>query len=115
MSLVSVNAEDLAAVVEMACLTADRTNDEHRSLLAVAERCDKKRNAKVSPNGHPAKGAMWAEVREDVRVGTDPDGWLRRIRPESVLERNAHDTRALNESGDRHIKPSWERKKKGRQ
>lgn len=113
MTLVSVNAEQLAAVVELACLTESRTNDEQKALLAVAERCDKKRNAKVSTNVHPAKDAMWMPMREEDRVGDDPDGWLVRISRESVLEQHADRSRLLEpEAGERHVKPSWERKKK---
>lgn len=113
MTLVSVNAEDLAAVVELACLTESRTNAEQKSLLAVAERLDKKRNAKVGSNLHPAKGAMWAWLPEDQREGTDADQWVYRIQPESVTEQPANRSRLLEpDQRERHVKPSWERKKK---
>jgi hypothetical protein len=110
--MVSVNAEDLALVVGLACLTESRDNDEQKAMLAVAERCDKVRNTKRSTNVHPANGAMWAPVPEGQREGTQPDGWLYRIRPESRLEIEADATRRLWEKGERRIKPSWERKPK---
>ncbi len=112
MALVSVNAEDLAHVIGLACLTESRTNDEQRSLLAVAERLDKKRNAKVTMNMYPAKGAMWAWLPEDQRVGDDADNWVYRILPESRTELEAHQSRGTLEPvmKERYIKPSWERK-----
>lgn len=109
MALVSVNAEDLAAVLELAILTESRTNAEQRSLLAAAQRCDRVRNAKVSSNVEPAKGAMWRRVPGWTG---DADEGLERIQPESVLERWADHSRVMDQDeGERRIKPSWERKR----
>ena len=113
MTLVSVNAEDLAAVVKLAALTENRTNAEQKALLAVAERCDRVANTKRSSNVHPAKGALWAELPEDQRTSKNPDDWLYPTRAPSQLERDVHHSRSI-EDGDRAVKPSWERKKKGR-
>lgn len=110
MALVSVNADDLAMVVRLATLTESRTNAEQKALLAVAERCDKKANAKVSSNVRPAKGALWALMPEEHRVGDNPDDWLYPTRTPSQLERDVNFSRVL-EDGDRHVKPSWERKR----
>lgn len=112
--MVSVNADDLVLVLRLACLTEHRDNAEQKALLAAAERLDKKRNAKVVTNVHPANGAMWAWLPEDQRQGDDPDDWVYRIKPESRWEAEAHHTRRLVEKDERRIKPSWERKAKGR-
>lgn len=42
--------EQLAVVVHLACLTADRTDPEQRALLAVAWECDKHHNQQTSGN-----------------------------------------------------------------
>lgn len=64
MALVSVNADDLVAVVRLACLTEDRANAEQRSLLAVAERCDTELNKHTTTNKRCEKNR--AEAVEQV-------------------------------------------------
>lgn len=43
-------AENLAVVLDLACLTEDRTNQEQDALLRVAARVDAQRNALVGTN-----------------------------------------------------------------
>lgn len=37
-------ADELALVIELACLTGDRSNQEQRALLGIARQCDDERN-----------------------------------------------------------------------
>ena len=52
-------AEDQAAVVELACLTGDRTKAEQKALLRVAQRVDREINRQVSPNPHIDGPMTW--------------------------------------------------------
>lgn len=74
--------DQLALVVELACVTEDRTNDEQRALLRVAAKVD-------------------AERRKE--TVTNPPEW--RVQP--YLEQLADTTRMLDE-GQRRIKPPSE-------
>jgi hypothetical protein len=47
--------DELAIVIELACLTEDRTKEEQRALLHIAQRLDKKRAKQVVTNPHPVK------------------------------------------------------------
>lgn len=80
--------DQLALVVELACLTQDRTNDEQRALLRVAAKVD-------------------AERRKETT--TNPPEW--RVAP--YLEQMADDTRVLDE-GQRRVTPPSEVKAKKR-
>ena len=64
--------DDLEAVVRLACLTEDRSNSEHRSLLRIAKKVDRERNANVITNK-----AMWGRHAGSTRSV--------RQRPESNL------------------------------
>ena len=48
-------AQDLAIIVDLACLTEDRSRTEQRALLAVAKRVDKAINAQTGTNPHLPK------------------------------------------------------------
>lgn len=81
MSLVSVNLEDLAEVVRLACLTESRDNAEQRALLKVARRVDSTWNTVIVTNHK-----TWERVGE---------GW-RLLRPLSHLEAKVHGTRDVD-------------------
>lgn len=78
--LVSVNVEDLRRVVQLACVTEDRDNDEHRALLVVAAKLDRALNACTGLNT-----AMWG-----LHAGTQR---ALRQRPLSRLLEEARSTR----------------------
>lgn len=90
--LVSVNTDDLAAVIELARLTEARTNSEQKSMLAVAERLDGvlNRHSNFNPRWRAFEydGAEWTEAQFEAEVDQ---------------------TRGELEGGDRHVNTSWER------
>lgn len=86
-------AQDLGIVIDLACLTVDRTRAEQRALLAVARRVDRTINAQTTGNPHLPKGrganpppctysgdhTKACACRGD-RVAWEPvDGWSRRV------------------------------------
>lgn len=92
--LVSVNADDLAAVVALACLTESRSNADQRSLLKVAERVDE------AMNSHAGTNPRW----RDFLAGETAE-WT-----ETHYEADVAATRDFDAgNGDRHVRPSWER------
>lgn len=76
--------DDLATVVELACLTEDRTDAEQRALLRVARRLDEDANANTVGN-HKWWGLNAGSVTALVQ---------RRL---STLERHVEATRVLDE------------------
>lgn len=81
--------DDLATVVEMACLTEDRSDAEQRALLRVARRVDEDTNANTVGNHH-----WWG-----ANAGSVTSVVQRRL---STLERRAESTRVLDE-GQREV------------
>jgi hypothetical protein len=101
--IVSINREDLEAVIRLACLSESRNNQEQKALLTVAQKTDR---------------AFTKQTQENVTDGTnhpkafwrDWGGELVTTRPFPDLEKLAHETRVMDQ-GDRAVKPSWERKR----
>lgn len=50
---------DLRAVIELACLTEDRTDAEQRSLLALAMKADNEANRLTTTNSRPRTEPAW--------------------------------------------------------
>lgn len=63
--------EDLAVVVELACLTEDRSDAEQDALLRVAARVDAKRNALVVTNRRTGPASRLYALAESTRVLAD--------------------------------------------
>jgi hypothetical protein len=49
--------DDLRAVIELACLTEDRSNDEQKALLRLAVKCDREANRLTATNNRT--GEAW--------------------------------------------------------
>lgn len=77
--------DDLASVVELACLTEDRTDGEQRALLRVARRIDQDTNANVVGNHR-----YWGD-----RAGSMSATVQRRL---STLERGVEASRVLDDA-----------------
>jgi hypothetical protein len=56
--------DELAAVIELACQTADRTREEQRALLATALRVDVKRSLHEVTNPEPVRPWLFALAAE---------------------------------------------------
>lgn len=81
-------ADDLTAVIHLACLIEDRTDNEQRALLRVARKVDQEINANVIGNHR-----MWS-------VGGDTGAV--RLLPESNLVAEVEQTRVLQD-GQREV------------
>lgn len=104
MALVSVNADDLAKVVALACLTEDREGAEQRALLNVAHRLDVVRDREAL-----RKAVSDGELRIIDGYWFGPEG--AELPPASRYELIAHTTRVLVDE-QRPVKTSWDRKKR---
>lgn len=71
--------DQLAVVVELACLTDDRTNNEQRSLLQVAAKVDRQRALETTTNPPEIRVAPYLEMRAHLTRALDEGAGQRRI------------------------------------
>lgn len=92
--------EVLVKVLEVACLTEDRSGPEHRAMLDLALELDKERGAFVVSNHYPAPPTLVAHV-EATRSLVDND------QPVSLTEQQAKQYDALRARWRRCAQCGW--------